>query len=93
MRKIIVITSPTSTGGKVLEGVDTITIDGFGTTLIGMQASCPACLKRVGNIVAKGPHQQFIKGIPIALEGDIVACGCPEGANVLMPLTPRVEVK
>lgn len=93
MRKAIVKSSPTSTGGKVLEGVDTITIDGFGTTLIGMHASCPVCLKRVGNIVAKGPHQQFIMGIPIALEGDVVACGCPEGANVLMPLTKRVEVK
>ncbi|MBU9847838.1 hypothetical protein J1784_22835 [Rahnella sp. FRB 231] len=59
-----------------------MTIDGFPTTLIGMR-----------NIIPKGPHQQLINGVPIVLEGDVVACGCPEGANVVMPLTARVTVK
>lgn len=93
MRKVIVKTSPTSTGGKVLDGLPTMTIDGFPTTLIGMRASCPACLKGMGNIIPKGPHQQLINGVPIALEGDVVACGCPEGANVVIPLTATVTVK
>ncbi len=93
MRAIIVKSAPTSTGGKVLQGVNTVNNDGNPVALIGMQASCPVCKKGIGDIVAKGPHQQFINGTAVALEGDNVACGCPEGSNVLLPLTTLTQIK
>ncbi|HDQ0224164.1 TPA: PAAR domain-containing protein [Escherichia coli] len=93
MRAVIVKSSPTSTGGKVLLGIDIVTNDGNPVALIGMQASCPACKKGIGDIVAKGPHQQFINGIAIALEEDVVACDCPEGSNIVLPLTKLTQIK
>ncbi|WP_312949122.1 PAAR domain-containing protein [Superficieibacter sp.] len=93
MRSVIVKSSSTSTGGNVLQGTDILINDGYPVALIGMQASCPVCKKGIGDIVAKGPHQQFVNGTAIALEGDIVACGCPEGSNVVLPLTRLTQVK
>lgn len=93
MRAIIVKASPTSTGGKVLQGLEHVKNDRNPVALVGMQASCPKCKKGIGKIVAKGLHQQFIDGTEIALEGDIVACGCPEGRNMVLPLTTLTQVK
>lgn len=89
MRAMMTQTCPTSTGGKILEGITTVTIDGLPVALIGMKASCQAC-KGAGSIMPNGPHLQTFEDIPIALEGDIVACACPKGTNVVLPLTYNV---
>ncbi|MFV2394867.1 PAAR domain-containing protein [Escherichia coli] len=54
MRAVIVKSSPTSTGGKVLLGIDIVTNDGNPVALIGMQASCPACKKVSVILLPKG---------------------------------------
>lgn len=91
MRAMMTQACPTTTGGKILEGVTTITIAGLPVALIGMKASCPAC-KGVGTITPVGPHLQAFNDIPVALQGDIVACACPKGSNTLLPLMPTVTV-
>lgn len=91
MRAMMTQTCPTTTGGKILEGVPTITIAGLPVALIGMKASCQVC-KGVGAITPLGPHLQTFNDIPVALQGDIVTCACPKGSNTILPLVPTVTV-
>lgn len=57
MRAVIVKSSPTSTGGKVLLGIDIVTNDGNPVALIGMQASCPVLpVKKVSVILLPKGH-------------------------------------
>lgn len=84
-RKIIGIGAPTSTGGSVLEGNVGINIDGaVSTSSVGHMASCPACSKGKGPIVAVGPRTITLPAGLVALEGDYVACGCPPQSNKVM---------
>ncbi|MEQ2019483.1 PAAR domain-containing protein [Photorhabdus bodei] len=46
--------------------------------LKGAPVFCPAC-KQTGAI-AEGSNLFNIQGIPVALEGHLVNCGCPTGA-------------
>ncbi|NLS54292.1 PAAR domain-containing protein [Hafnia alvei] len=90
MRCLITQGCPTSTGGKVLQGMVSVSIKGLPVTVLGMQASCAAC-KGVGAIVASGPRFVSIKGTLVALEGDIVSCACPRGSNVVLPQIVTVQ--
>lgn len=84
-RKMIGLGAPTSTGGRVLEGNVGIDIDGsVSTASVGHIASCPACSKGKGPIVAVGPRTITLPAGLVALEGDYVACGCPPLANTLI---------
>ena len=84
-RKMIGIGAPTSTGGSVLEGNVGINIDSAViTSSIGHLASCPACSKGKGPIVAVGPRTITLPAGLVALEGDYVACGCPPQSNKVM---------
>lgn len=58
--------------------------DGLVASSVGHKATCPACKKGIGNIVAVGPRTAFLPAGPAARAGDYVACGCPPGANTLV---------
>ncbi|TKA92945.1 PAAR domain-containing protein [Halopseudomonas bauzanensis] len=76
--------SKTSTGGTVIEGNPGIMFDGLVASSVGHQASCPACRKGIGPIVAVGPRTVILPAGPAARAGDYVACGCPAGSNTLL---------
>jgi type VI secretion system secreted protein VgrG len=78
------IGSETSTGGVVIEGNAGLLFDGLVASSIGHKATCPACKKGVGGIVAVGARTTFLPAGPAARGGDYVACGCPPGANRLL---------
>lgn len=78
------IGSKTSTGGTVIEGNPGIMFDGLVASSVGHQASCPACRKGIGPIVAVGPRTIILPAGPAARAGDYVACGCPAGSNALL---------
>lgn len=79
------IGSKTSTGGVVIEGNPGLVFDGLVASSIGHKATCPACKKGIGPIVAVGPRTVMLPGGPAARAGDYVACGCPPGSNTLLP--------
>lgn len=79
------IGSKTSTGGQVLEGNENINFDGLVASSVGHQATCPACKKGGGPIVAVGQRDVWLPAGPAARAGDYIACGCPPGSNVLLP--------
>ncbi len=78
------IGSKTSTGGVVIEGNDGVLFDGLIASSIGHKATCPACKKGVGEIVAVGERTIYLPAGPAARAGDYVACGCPPGSNTLL---------
>lgn len=84
MAAIIRLGDMTSQGGSVLEGDPTVLHAGQPMAIVGMLASCPKCLPGQGPIVAVGPRTVNLPGGPVALAGDIVACGCPAGSHVLL---------
>jgi len=79
MRKIVVVGDKTTTGGTILPNANStfsVGDDGHKVALIGGQATCLAC-KGVGVIAkAGGPRRMNFMG-EVALENDIVICGCP----------------
>jgi hypothetical protein len=79
MRKIVVVGDKTTTSGMVLPNANSTFSVGDAAhkvALIGGQATCLAC-KGLG-IIAKagGPRRMNFMG-EVALEDDIVICGCP----------------
>lgn len=91
MSKVIRKGDTTTTGGAVLEGNEGVLIEGALVASIGHRASCPRCPQGGGLILAL--HERTLK-LPAgwaALEGDIVACGCPPGSNRLMTTQQSVQ--
>ncbi|HDZ58304.1 MAG TPA: PAAR domain-containing protein [Pseudomonas xinjiangensis] len=78
------IGSKTSTGGVVIEGNDGLLFDGLVASSVGHKATCPACKKGIGEIVAVGGRTVDLPAGPAARAGDHVACGCPPGSNLLV---------
>jgi hypothetical protein len=79
MRKIVVVGDKTTTSGTILPNANStfsVGDSGHKVALIGGQATCLAC-KGVGTIAkAGGPRRMNFMG-EVALEDDIVICGCP----------------
>ncbi|PCC98298.1 PAAR domain-containing protein [Halopseudomonas pelagia] len=78
------IGSKTSTGGEVIEGNEGVVFDGLVASLVGHKATCPACKKGIGEIIAVGGRTVQLPAGPAARTGDYVACGCPPGSNTLL---------
>lgn len=78
------IGSKTSTGGEVIEGNQGVVFDGLVASSVGHKATCPACKKGIGEIVAVGGRTVALPAGPAARAGDYVACGCPPGSNTLL---------
>lgn len=76
--------SRTSTGGVVIEGNNGVLFDGLIASSVGHKATCPACKKGFGDIVAIGSRTVCLPEGLAARAGDYVACGCPPGSNVLV---------
>lgn len=77
--------SKTSTGGEVIEGNSSVIFDGFIASSLGQMATCKVCQQGMGPIVGVGQRDLWLPAGLAARAGDYVACGCPPGANVLLP--------
>ena len=77
--------SKTSTGGEVTQGNAGVMFNGKLASSIGHKATCPQCKKGWGYIEPVGHRDVMLPAGPAARAGDIVACGCPEGDNYLLP--------
>ncbi|WP_186203201.1 PAAR domain-containing protein [Burkholderia gladioli] len=65
-----------TSGGRVVDGIASMTCDGIELTYVGAEVRCPAC-RQTGIVVAAGPRlADDLMGRQAALEGDEVACGC-----------------
>ncbi|WP_025153966.1 PAAR domain-containing protein [Morganella morganii] len=75
-RKIILKNDTTNTGGTVLRG-SSVAKQTQGIACVGDPVYCPSC-EQTGTI-AEGDSLMKINGIPVALEGHKVTCGCSGG--------------
>ncbi|SAK86503.1 PAAR repeat-containing protein [Caballeronia glebae] len=69
----------TTTGGRVLDGDDSMLDDGTPIARHMGLASCPRCGKN-GAILGSASNWGF-GGTRGVVDGDIVMCDCPRGAN------------
>ncbi|HIF9499316.1 TPA: DUF6402 family protein [Photobacterium damselae] len=83
-RGLIHLGDKTTTGGVVVQGIGNVALVGSGVTQVGMLTTCPACKVGQGKIVPLTTINVFADSIQAALHGDIVACGCPYGANTVI---------
>ncbi|WP_371365481.1 PAAR domain-containing protein [Pseudomonas sp. QL9] len=77
----------TTTGALLISSIAYFaTCDGRGMVRLGdITTTCPKCAKP--GVVAEGDHRVTWEGSPIAVDGNIVACGCPLGTNrIIAPL-------
>lgn len=73
----------TTTGATCLASISTVTNDGTRVLRVGDKATrCPHC-KKEGTLVT-GEEGMILHGCRVAVEGSIVQCGCPYGANRLV---------
>ena len=79
-RKIIVLSDPTSHGGKVISGSAAHTIGGKPIARKGDKVDCPEKYPDGSphgvNEIIEGEANMPIDGIPVALEGHKTVCGC-----------------
>lgn len=79
----------TTTGSLLISSIAYFaTCDGRGMIRRGdITTICPKCAKP--GVVAEGDHRVTWEGSPIAVDGNMVTCGCPTGANrIIAPLGP-----
>ncbi|MEY0813869.1 MULTISPECIES: PAAR domain-containing protein [Enterobacterales] len=79
-RKIILKNDTTNTGGTVLTG-SSLAKQTEGVACVGDSVYCPSCQKT--GAIAEGDSLIKINGIPVALEGYKVACGCSNGCMLV----------
>ncbi|MEY0014470.1 PAAR domain-containing protein [Providencia rettgeri] len=73
----------TTTGATCLASISTVTNDGTRVLRVGDKATrCPHC-KKEGTLVT-GEEGMILHGRRVVVEGSIVQCGCPYGANRLV---------
>lgn len=82
-KKIILISDTTNTGGIVQTG-SALAKQTRGVACVGHSVYCPSC-EKIGSIV-EGDSLMKINGIPVALEGHKVACGCSGGCVLIAAL-------
>lgn len=75
-RKIILENDTTNTNGTVLKG-SALVKQTHKVARLGDPVYCPAC--RTEGTIAEGDSLMKIQGIPVALEGHKVNCGCASG--------------
>ena len=75
-RYLLRLGDKSSSGGVVIEGVESCTHRGRPLTFIGAKVLCPVC-NSTGVIGWSGPHRtSTMKGKQQALDGDICICKC-----------------
>lgn len=80
-RNIILKNDITNIGGTVLTA-SSLAKQIQGVACVGDSVYCPSC-KKTGTIV-EGDSLMKINGIPVALEGHKVACGCSNGCVLVV---------
>jgi uncharacterized Zn-binding protein involved in type VI secretion len=79
-KKVILVGDSTTTGGKVLSG-SPLASSSQQLARKGDPVFCPAC--KTTGAISEGSSLANIAGIPIALEGHKVTCGCPDGCQLV----------
>ncbi|WP_407712050.1 PAAR domain-containing protein [Burkholderia cenocepacia] len=75
-RYLLKVGDKSTTGGIVIEGVDSCTHHGTALTFVGAQVVCNAC-RSTGVIAAQGPRwPDHLMGKEQALDGDLCLCKC-----------------
>ncbi|WP_152608011.1 PAAR domain-containing protein [Burkholderia sp. A9] len=75
-RYLLKVGDKSTTGGIVIEGVDSCTHHGTALTFVGAQVVCNAC-ESTGVIAAQGPRwPDHMMGKEQALDGDLCLCKC-----------------
>ncbi|VEJ53575.1 S-type pyocin domain-containing protein [Pragia fontium] len=78
-KRVAVVGDRTTTGGVIITGADSFFGDGKPVARQGDYATCPKCNK-VGTII-QGLNTFNIHGKGAALDGYLIACGCPTGTH------------
>ena len=78
-RRVIVVGDKTTTGGTVISGATNAVYRQVQQARKGDKVYCPQC-NEIGFIV-EGCNELLNAGIPVALHGHIVSCGCSYGTN------------
>lgn len=81
-KRIAVIGDRTTTGGVIITGADSCFGDGRQVARMGDRATCPKC-NTVGTII-QGLGTFNIHGKGAALDGYLIACGCPARTNQII---------
>lgn len=79
-KKIILQNDTTDTEGSVLSG-QVLATEKYPIACIGDAVYCPAC-QQIGEII-EGSSLMQIQGVPVALEGHKVECGCDNGCRLI----------
>ena len=75
-RYLLKVGDKSTTGGIVIEGIDSCTHHGTALTFVGAQVVCSAC-QSTGVIAAQGPRwPDHMMGKERALDGDVCLCKC-----------------
>ncbi|MDR0588691.1 MAG: PAAR domain-containing protein [Burkholderiales bacterium] len=82
-RHVIRVGDKTTTGGTVITGDPLASDQERPIARKGDMATCLLCRVGIGPI-AEGQEGWELHGQPVALEGHVVACGCPWGTNRLV---------
>ncbi|MFL63602.1 pyocin [Salmonella enterica] len=75
----------TSTGARLISTVPLNRYDEFGFCVIrrgDRTSACPQCGK--SGVVTTGDDRWTVHGHPVAVDGTVVYCDCPEGSNVII---------
>ena len=78
-KRVAVVGDRTTTGGVIITGADSFFGDGRPVARMGDKATCPKC-NSVGTII-QGLSTFNVSGKGVALDGYIIACGCPAKNN------------
>lgn len=84
-KRLAILGDKTTTGGVIITGSGHAFCNSSSIALLGDKVSCPSC-KEIG-IIIQGAHHFTIHGKPVAYDGCLVACGCPNNRIVAMKST------
>ena len=77
-KPLIRVGDPSSHGGTVMEGSDTMIVDGKPVARLGDKVSCPI---HGDTTIDSGSETYLTDGRPTARDGDTTACGATLGAT------------
>lgn len=87
-KRVAVVGDKTTTGGTIITGCETYRCDGKPVACFGDKTTCPIC-KKIGTII-QGLSTWNVYGKNVALDGYLIACGCPSGRNRIIAFNSRM---
>lgn len=92
MRKVALLGTPTSNGGKIVKASGGTRIGSTETATVDDLAHCPDCKGDFPIVALRMVTKRMANGKQVALEGDRVACHCPN-QPVLLTSTGTLSVE